>query len=216
MYSIKDREDLEQLEELDSLQNQVNAVRLQDKPGKQNFHEVMSKTFETVTDKIKNTSEDLTKTMMLTSKENNKALENLNDKLLQKMTDRGKIASFLLAPLSKITNLENTIQLKLEKDSNSNRVIDLLLHNTIPITLYENLPTIRDTGKVFEIKRDLLKMTTNKNYFVDLASLSVEKLMYDFAMEMYLDMKATGNKTTRNRSFIRLPKSPAIMASGIS
>ena len=40
LYSIRDREDLEKLEELASLQNQVKAVRLQDKLGKQNFHEI--------------------------------------------------------------------------------------------------------------------------------------------------------------------------------
>ena len=39
LYPIKNVEDLEKLEELASLQNQVNEVRLQDKLGKQNFHE---------------------------------------------------------------------------------------------------------------------------------------------------------------------------------
>ena len=45
LYSIKDREDLENLEELVSLENQVKVVRLQDKLGKQNFHEDMKKSF---------------------------------------------------------------------------------------------------------------------------------------------------------------------------
>ena len=49
--------------------------------------------------------------------------------------------------------------------------------------------TFRDTGKEFEIKRDLFKMITNKNYNVDLASLSDKKLMYDFAKEMHFDVK---------------------------
>ena len=43
LYSIKDREDLENLEELVSLENQVKVVKLQDKLGKQNFHEDMKK-----------------------------------------------------------------------------------------------------------------------------------------------------------------------------
>ena len=58
LYSIKHREDLESLKKLVSLQNQVKAVRLQYKLGKQKFHEDMKKVFETVTDSIKNTSED--------------------------------------------------------------------------------------------------------------------------------------------------------------
>ena len=40
--------------------------------------------------------------------------------------------------------------------------------------------------------------------------------MYDFAKEMKFDEKPPGNKSTRKRSLTRLPKSPAIMASGIS
>ena len=88
LYSIKNNEHLEKLKELASLQNQVKAVRLQDKLGKQNFHEDMKKIFEPVTGTIKNTAEDLTKTMMLTSKENNKALENSNDKHLEITKDR--------------------------------------------------------------------------------------------------------------------------------
>ena len=59
-------------------------------------------------------------------------------------------------------------------------------------------------------------MITNKNYDVDLASLSDKKLMFDFAKEMYFDEKAPGNKSSTDRSFIRVLKSPAIMASGIS
>ena len=55
--------------------------------------------------------------------------------------------------------------------------------------------TFRDTNKQFELKGELLKMITNKNYNVDLANLSDlsdKKLMYDFAEEMNFDLKAVG------------------------
>ena len=39
------------------------------------------------------------------------------------MNDRGILASYLLSPLCKITNSENTTQFKLVKDSNSNRIL---------------------------------------------------------------------------------------------
>ena len=58
MFSIKNRADLENLNEFLSLENQVKAVRLQDKLGEQNFHENMKKVFKPVTDTIKKTSED--------------------------------------------------------------------------------------------------------------------------------------------------------------
>ena len=76
--------------------------------------------------------------------------------------------------------------------------------------------TFRDTGKVFQLKGDLLKMMTNNNFNVDLASLSDKKLKYDFAKELNFDLKAQGNKSTRDRTLIKLLKSPAIMASGVS
>ena len=156
LYSIKDRDYLENLEELVSLQDQVKVVRLQDKLGKQNFHEDMKKVFEPVTKSLENTSENLTKAITETSIENNLAIENINDKLLEIMNDRCILATYLMSPLSRITNPENTTQFKLVKDPNSIRVNDLLINKTIPITLYNNMFTFRDTGKEFELKGDLL------------------------------------------------------------
>ena len=187
LYSIKDREDLENLEELVSLQDQVKVVRLQDRLGKQNFHEDMKKVFEPVTKSLENTSENLTKAITESFKENNLALENLNNKLLEVMNDRGILASYLMSPISKITNPENANQFKLVKDHNSNRVNDLLMKNETPITLYGNMLTFRDTNKQFELTGDLLEMITNKDYNVDHASLADKKLMYNFATEMHFD-----------------------------
>ena len=191
---------------------------MQDKLAKQNFHEDMKKVFEQVTKSLENTSENLIKAITESSKENNLALDNLNNKLLEIMNDRGILATYLMSPLSKITNPENTTQFKLVKDANSNRVNDLNINNSIPITLYNNMITFRDTGKEFELRGDLLKMITNKNYNVDLASLSDKKLMYDFAKEMHFDVKKIGNKSTRDRTLIKLLKSPGLMisASGVS
>ena len=216
LYSIKDREDLENLNELVSLQDEVKTVRLQDKLGEQNFHENIKKLFESVTKSIENTSENLTKAITETSIKNNLAIENINNNLLEIMNDRGILATYLMSPLSKITNPENTSQFRLEKNHNSNRVNDLLMKNKIPITLYGNILTFRDTGKEFELKGDLLKMITNKNYNVNHASLSDKKLMYDFAKEMHFDERRLGNKSTRDRTLINLLNSPAIMASGIT
>ena len=134
------------------------------------------------------------------------------------MNDRGILASYLMSPLSRITNPENTSQFKLVKDSNSNRLNDLKINKTIPITLYNNMLTFRDTGKEFELKEELLKMITNKNYNVNLASLQDKKLLYDFPKERNFDTKALGKKFTRDRTLIKLLKSPGLIvsASGVS
>ena len=63
LYSIKGRDYLEKKEELVSLENQVKAVRLQDKLGKQNFHENMKKVFEPVTESLENTFQGIGKTI---------------------------------------------------------------------------------------------------------------------------------------------------------
>ena len=218
LYSIKDREDFEILNELASLQDQVKAVRLQDKLGKQNFHEDMNKVFEPVIKSLENTSQDITKTVTETSIKNNQARENLNSKLLEIMNDRCIFATYLMSPLSKITNPGISSQFKLVKDFNSNRVKDLKINKTVPITLYNNMLTFHDTGKEFELKGDLLKMITNNNFNVDLASLADKKLMFDFAQEMHFDLKAVGKKSTLNEPPFKILKSPGLMvsASGVS
>ena len=52
------------------------------------------------------------------------------------MNERGLLATYLMSALSKITSLENISQFKLINDANSNRVNDLLIHNTIGITYF--------------------------------------------------------------------------------
>ena len=92
LFPNKEREVLEKLEELVSLQNQGRAVRLQDKLGKENFHEVMKKVFEPVTNSVENTFESITKTNIQNSNNINKAIEYINDRILELMIDKGLIA----------------------------------------------------------------------------------------------------------------------------
>ena len=216
MFPIRNVEDLQKLNEAVSLQNEVKVVKLQDKLGKQNFHENMEKVFEPLTKSLENTSENLTKAITESSIKNNQAIDNINNNLLEIMNDRGILATYLMSPLSSITNPENTSQFKLVKDPSSNRVNDLKKNKKIPITLYGNMLTFRDTNKQFELKGDLLKMITSTKFNVDLASLSDKKLMYDFAKEMHFDVRAQGNKSTRDRKLIKLLESPPITASGIT
>ena len=51
---------------------------------------------------------------------------------------------------------------------------------------------------------------------VDPAKLLDKFKMFDFAKEMYFDERALGNENLRDESFTSLPKSFAIMTSGIS
>ena len=60
----------------------------------------MKKLFEPVTNSLEKTPQDITKTLTENSIKNNQALENLNNKLLKIMNDRGILASYLISPLS--------------------------------------------------------------------------------------------------------------------
>ena len=95
--------------------------------------------------------------MMLTSNENSKTLENRNDKLLGIKNHTGIIATYLLSPLLNVTNLEKTSQYKLIKDLSSNWVYGLLISKTIPVTLYKNLLTFRDTDEEFKLEGEPLE-----------------------------------------------------------
>ena len=67
MFPNKIRQDLDDFKELISLNEEVKAVGLQDRLGKQSFHEDMKKVFEPLTKTLVNTSQDITKTVTETS-----------------------------------------------------------------------------------------------------------------------------------------------------
>ena len=78
--------------------------------------------------------------------------------------------------------------------------------------------TFGDTDKVFELQGNLLEMITDENYNVDLAYLLHQKILYDFAGEMYFDDRALRNNVVREKSPKRIFISSGIMvsASGVS
>ena len=61
-------------------------------------------------------------------------------------------------------------------------------------------------------------MISDKNYNIVLASLSDESLMYDLAKEVNFRIKALGRNSTRDKTLMKLLKSPGLMisASGVS
>ena len=215
LFTIKNREYLENLNELVSLQNQVKAVRLQDKLGKQNFHEDMKKVFEPVTKSLQNTSQDVTKTLAEISNNNKKAIENLNEKILELMNDKCMITTYLASSLVNLFKPENKSQFRLKKDLNSPKMNDFLINKGIPVTLVSNLLIFRDSNKPFKLEGDILETITNYDFNVDHSNQKDRKLIYEFAQEMNFNIKEKRNKSDRDKSIIRLLKSPAIMASGV-
>ena len=216
LYPIINREDLQKLDEAVSLKNQVNEVRLQDKLGDQNYHEDAKKLFKPMTDAIKNTSETITKTLTENSINNNEAIENLNEKILELMNDKGLIAPYLASPLVEVFKFDNKSQFRLRKDPDSTKMNDFLIHGKIPVTFFSNMITFRDSNKTFKLEGDLLKVKTNHKFNVDHSNQQDRKIIYEFAKEMNYDTKSIGRPSVRHNSMIGLLDQPAIMASGIS
>ena len=216
LFPIRNVTDLQNLNEAVSLRNQVKVVKLQDKLGKQNFHEDMTKVFEPLTETLKETSENITKTITETSDINNKAIENLNEKILELMNDKGMIAPYLASSLVEVFKKDNKSQFRLRKDPNSTKMNDFLIHGTVPVTIFSNMIVFRDSNKSFRLEGDLLKVITNYKFNVDHSSPQDKNLIYEFAKEMNYDTKSTGRPSTRHTSIIKILESPAIMASGIS
>ena len=180
LFAIKVREDLENLNELVSLQNQVKAVRLQDKLGKQKFHEDKKKVFEPMTDAFKITSEKITKPITGSSINNNKAFENLNEKVSELMNDKGMIAPYLASSLVILFKPENKSPFKLIKDQNSFRMNDCLINGGLPVSLYSNMLTFKDSKNFFILDGDLLETMTNYDFNVNHANPQDQKLIYKF------------------------------------
>ena len=216
MFPIRNVEDLQNLNQAISLQNQVIVVRLQDKLCKQNFHEDMEEVFEPLTNTLKKTSENITKTKTENSINNNKAIENLNEKILELMNDKGMIAPYLATSLVNLFKPENKSPFRLRKDLNSTKVNDFLIHGNIPVSLYGNMITFRDSKKIFKLDGDLLKVVKNYKFNADHSSPQDKKIIYEFAREMNYDTKSTGRPSIRHNSIIKILESPAIMASGVS
>ena len=109
LYAIENIEDLQKLNDAVSLENQVKTVRIQDKLGEQNYHQNAEKIYKPLTDTIKNTSENLTKTITETYINNNKAIENLNKKFLELMIDKGMTAPYLASSYLIFSNLKTKV-----------------------------------------------------------------------------------------------------------
>ena len=193
MFPIKDK-DLQKLNELISLKNQVQEVRLQDNLGEQNYHEDAKKLFKPMTDEIKNTSEQITRTLTENSINNNKAIENLNEKFLELMNGRGMISPYLTSSLVNLFKPENKSQFRSIKDFSSTKMNDFKMNKGIPVTLVSNLLIFRDSNKSFKLEGDLLEAITNYDFHVDHSNQQDRKLIYDLRKKWILILRRKEKK----------------------
>ena len=209
---MRNVEGLQNLNKAVLLQNQVQEVRLQNMPGEQNYHEDIKIFFKPRTDEIKNFSENISKTLTESSIINNKAIENLNEKVLESMNDKGLIDSSLI----EVIKSDNKGQFRLTKDLNSTKPNDFLINEKVPVTIFNNMLTFRDTKKVFKLEGDLYKVITDYKFNVDHSNKQNRQIIYEFGREIKYKLKNKGRPSVRHNSMIRLLNQSPITASGFT
>ena len=160
-FSIKNVEDLQKLNQSISIESQVKALRLQDRLGEQNFLEDMNKVFEPLTKSKKDVSEEVTKTLIENSINNNKAIQKLNGKILELMNDKRMIARCLASSLVNGFKPETKSPFILIQDLNSTMLNVFLVNGCIPVTIFSNMLTFRDNIKSFKLGGGVLETMTN-------------------------------------------------------
>ena len=216
LYPIKFIEGLQELNELVSLENQVKVVRLQDKLGEQNYHHDRNKLLEAMTDAIKNTSQDITKTITETSIKNSKKSKSFNEKNLDLLNDKGMITHTLAYFLVNLFKPENKSQFRIKKDFNSARVNDFLINGGVPVSIYDNMLTLRDSNRSFELDGDLSETRTSYDSNLSNSIPKDRKLIHEFGKEMNFKFRQQGRKSDRDKSMRKLLKSTAIIVSGVT
>ena len=68
------------------------------------------------------------------------------------------------------------------------------INTGIPVTLYTNTLTFRDTNKSFRLDEDLLKTITNYKFNVDHSNPQDQKIVHEFGKEKEFDIKQKRQK----------------------
>ena len=93
------------------------------------------------------------------------------------------IAPYLASSLADLFKPEIKSQIKIIKDPNSIRMNDFVISTSIPVTLYGNMLTFRQTNKSLKLDEDFLKSMPNCKFNVDHSNPQDPK-KYEFRKEM--------------------------------
>ena len=115
------------------------------------------------------------------------------------MNDKGLIDSSLIEVLKS----DNKGQFRLIKDPNSTKPNDFLINEKVPVTIFNNMLTFRDTNKTFKLEGDLYKVITEYKFNEDRSNKQNRQGIYEFGKEMKYKLKYKGRPSTRHTSMIR-------------
>ena len=107
------------------------------------------------------------------------------------------IAPCLAFSLVNLVKPGNTSQFILIKVPNSVGLNNFLINGGVPVILYRNMLTFRDSNKSYKLDGDLLKTSTDYNFNVAYCNPQDKKLNYEFGKEVNFNIKEKGRKVTQ-------------------
>ena len=126
------------------------------------------------------------------------------------------IAQILASSPVNLSKPEKKSQFRFKKDSISTRMNDFLINGGIPVSIHDNTLVFRDSNRSFNLDGDLLETMTNYDINVSFSNPQDRKLIYEFGKEKNFIIRKQGRKSDRDKSMLKLLKSPANMASGVT
>ena len=93
---------------------------------------------------------------------------------------------------------------------------DFLINGGTPVSLNVKNITFRNCNSPFQLNGELLETMTIYDFKVSHSNPQDQKFIFEFGKEMIFIIKQKGRKSSREKSRIKLLKSTAIMAFGIS
>ena len=105
------------------------------------------------------------------------------------MNDKGLIAPYLASSLVNLFKPENKSQFRFKKDFNSTRKNNFLIIGGIPVTLYSNMLTFRDSIKSFKLDGDILETITNCDFNVHHSNQQDRKTIFESEKKGNLEIK---------------------------
>ena len=131
------------------------------------------------------------------------------------MNDKGRIAPYLASSLVMLFKPEKSL-FRVIKDLNSTKMNEVLINGGIPVTLFSSMLTFTASNKSFKFDGDLLETMKNFDFNVSHSIPQDQRLIHEFGKEMDFNIRQKGRKCHGDKSLMKLIRSPAIMASGIS
>ena len=183
------------------LQSKVKQVRLVEKLGKQGFDYDTKEVFEPITKADTDSNQNLLEEANSTKKAIAALDEsNIHAKVLELMSKNGVVHPSLMRAIAKPLVSSNKSQFWLYDVPDSNNWNHFEMKGE-KLTIYDNKVIFENSGKIFTLRGDVLKMVADYNF--DTTNSPDAKLINDLMVEMHVAKHSRG-KSLRDRNLKKI------------